>query len=324
MRENPCKKNSSNEIIFEMLGKGVEADQLFTPALKRVPDSSQRGFLTLFVTLFFALLSLSTSPLFSQEKNLLDPKLDLLVETFKGEVYQEKISDSELERKYFTLKREVKDLAKTERQRLYYQARLEYWVGRSYQAVNDLELAVEFFDFINSEKLMKTKNLYPESVLKKSITYYEMALEKIETLLKENASSEILFLQAATDGELVLLKPFSYAMTHGLNVQRSLKKAVNKNNNLDALIMISRGETYTPKALGGNPKKGVEGLKVLLSRQNLLESDQYKIYEGLARGYLRLKNYESAAIWAQKSSEIYPQNTTLLALKKILNEKTEG
>ncbi|MDR2941170.1 MAG: tetratricopeptide repeat protein [Treponema sp.] len=168
-------------------------------------------------------------------------------------------------------------------------SRCEYMIGRAYQY---------------EEQKDKAANHYAEG-----IKWAEKALEI-------QASAAAWQMLAENISQSCAVRPTSYAMANGLNVEKYSKNALEiDKKNAAARIMLAARWVYAPWPLY-DYKKGIEMMTVIPQECNYDKDDLFNVYLAIGYAYFQQKNYSQAKPWLLKCLEVYPSNKyakTLLA-----------
>jgi len=203
-------------------------------------------------------------------------------------IYEQELTSDEI----YPLYKNVSDKAKTllSGADLYIMlSRCEYMMGRAYQY---------------EEKKDKAANRYAEG-----ITWAEKALEIQSSacawqMLAENTSQSC------------AVRPVSYTMANGLNVDKFSRNALEiDKKNAAARIMLAARWIYAPWPFY-DYNKGIEMMTVIPQECNYDKDDIFNVYIAIGYAYIQQKKYSMSKPWLLKCLEVYPTNKhvkTLLA-----------
>ncbi|MDR0583412.1 MAG: tetratricopeptide repeat protein [Treponema sp.] len=142
-----------------------------------------------------------------------------------------------------------------------------------------------------------------------AIARYEKGIEWAEKALAIQPTAGAYEMLAGNIGQACLLKPTAWTMANGLKVEQNAKKALELDpRNATASYFIASRWVFGPGLLG-NPQKGIRDMQTILNGQSDLQKNNFfDIYSAIGYAYIRLKKYQDALPWVQKSLEIYPTN----------------
>ncbi|AEF81383.1 tetratricopeptide repeat protein [Leadbettera azotonutricia] len=145
---------------------------------------------------------------------------------------------------------------------------------------------------------------------------YEQGMVQAQAALNAQASSEGWRMLAENLAYLCRVRPFSYAMAHGLKVERHADKALELNKqNAAALYLIAARYVFAPSTFN-NYKKGFRLLEEIISGydQGLEKDDRFNVYSAMGYVCIGLEKKEEALVWLQKALELYPTNKYALGM----------
>ena len=151
---------------------------------------------------------------------------------------------------------------------------------------------------------------------KKSVTYFDKAIELCKEVLKNHEVAEAYVVYADAISQNCSVKPKTYAMSHGAKVKTLAKKALALDPTYGAAKYLENSQNIFPPAPFNNLKEGMKNLDVLLDT-NQFRMDEYDVYSALsarAYGYLQQGKKEDALHWYQKALELYPDNVAVLEI----------
>jgi len=160
-------------------------------------------------------------------------------------------------------------------------SRCEYMMGRAYQYEEKKDQAADRFT--------------------EGVKWAEKAIEI-------KASAEAWQMLAENTSQLCAVKPASYAIANGLNVEKYSKKALDiDKKNAAARIMIAARWVYAPWPLY-DYNKGIEMMSVIPQECNYEKDDLFNVYIAIGHAYVQQKKYSQARPWLLKCLDIYPTN----------------
>ncbi|QEN08733.1 hypothetical protein EXM22_12305 [Oceanispirochaeta crateris] len=261
------------------------------------------------------LLILIQSPLFAGTNE----DADKIIYDLREIVFQQDYSDQEVREYYEDKKSDLNSLALNTSEFYYYNSMIDYWMARAYQSFDDTQTVVDHHVLVRNGKYLKLRDFY--TAPEEAIYFYEKSLDYINEYLELNPDSLGYQQYSEIQGELILLKPVSYVLAHGLSVKRTLKKSLKLDpGNVKALIADGASDIYTPKKYGGDYIAGIEVLKRALTMGSADREDLFNIYTHIAYGLVSNERHSEALTWLEKAEEIYPGNMYLSGLMKVAKE----
>ncbi len=184
------------------------------------------------------------------------------------------------------LLKEVDAFPGAEPEKLLIRARIDYYIGRSW----------------NDHKNKKT-----------AIPWYEQAIASAQALIKlEGETPRALIAYAEPLGELSILKDVAFLVLNGPKVGQSAAKVLMSDpDNVRALLLQASALAYPPPIWGGNYKKALESYAHILNSApstGLPADVLFDIRVGIATAYLNLKYSDNARWWLNAARELYPNN----------------
>jgi len=130
------------------------------------------------------------------------------------------------------------------------------------------------------------------------------------------ASAEAWVMLAENLSQSCIVRPASFAIANGLNVEKYSNNALAINRrNAAASIMIASRWVYAPAPFH-NYRKGIEMMSAILNECDMEKDDSFNIYSAIGYAYIKLRNNAQARLWLTRALEVYPTNRyvrTLLA-----------
>ena len=117
-----------------------------------------------------------------------------------------------------------------------------------------------------------------------------------------------------------LVKPLSYLMANGVNVNPLAKKVIKLNpKNGRAVFLRDSQDIYAPAPFN-NMKKGFQEMKAILEDDTLEMSDQVRFdtYCAAAFALIKLKKTDEAKTYLQAAGRIFPNNITYVKTMALL------
>ena len=166
--------------------------------------------------------------------------------------------------------------------RSYWLSRVEYMMGRGYQA---WELEEE------------------------AGGHYEAGLGLTGRALEGGDFSEGWRMMSEHQGQLCIVKELGYLLANGPKVLRYAKIAAELDpQNAAAQILLAAAKIYPPPIAGGNPQVGIEMMGRALSLGAAETDDLFNIYSGIGVAYAKLGDSRRAVRWLELALELYPNN----------------
>jgi tetratricopeptide (TPR) repeat protein len=143
---------------------------------------------------------------------------------------------------------------------------------------------------------------------------YTEGIEWAEKALDEGEDAEGWRMLAENISQSCAVRPFSYAMSNGLKVERYAKKALELDaRNAAALYMIAARWVYAPAPFH-NYRRGIQMMEEILTAGDMQRDDSFNVYSAIGYAYYQQKKYAEARSWFLKSLEVYPTNKYIRGL----------
>jgi tetratricopeptide (TPR) repeat protein len=141
-----------------------------------------------------------------------------------------------------------------------------------------------------------------------ALVHYNEGMNLAEKALAASPSAEAWVLRSESLSQACSIVSWTYAMTHGLNVEKFAKNALSLNSrNAAAQYLVAARWIYAPAPLH-NHKKGIEMMMEITKNGDMEKDDSFNVYSAIAYGYIQQKKFDEARPWILKSLEIYPSN----------------
>jgi tetratricopeptide (TPR) repeat protein len=138
--------------------------------------------------------------------------------------------------------------------------------------------------------------------------HYEEGMRLAEKALNAAPSAEAWLLRSENLSQLCSLGPWTYTVTHGLDVEKFAKNALSINSrNAAAQYIVAARWVYAPSPWN-DLKKGIEMMKAIPENSDMGKDDSFNVYASIGYAYVQQKKYADARPWLLKSREIYPTN----------------
>ncbi len=161
-------------------------------------------------------------------------------------------------------------------------ARVEYAAGRAEQAAGNLDVATR---------------------------HYESSLGWARALLELGPDSDGHRIKAEAVSQMCLTRGAAYLLAHGRSVLRCAAEAIALDErNGGARIIIAASKIYPPPVFGGDPRRGMDLLKLCLAMPDIEKDDLFNIYCGMGVACAKLRQPEEAARWFELARGLYPGN----------------
>ncbi len=165
----------------------------------------------------------------------------------------------------------------------YWIGRIEYLMGRAWQAVEQNDQADG---------------------------HYTAGLEIIESALEAQRTSELLRLQSDTISQLCLVRGLGYTIINGPRVGPLAQEAIELDpDNGKAIIILASAKVYPPPIFGGNPSEGVRLMREALEKPNIEKDDRFNILSGIGVALGKLSRDAEARRYLRRALELYPLNS---------------
>ncbi len=161
-------------------------------------------------------------------------------------------------------------------------SRVEYMAGRAEQAAGNLDAATG---------------------------HYESSLGWAQASLELGPDSDGYRMMAEAVSQMCLTRGAAYLLAHGRSVLRCASEAIALDErNGGARIIVAASKIYPPAVFGGDPRRGIDLLKVSLAMPDIEKDDLFNIYCGMGVAYAKLRQPEKAARWFEQARGLYPGN----------------
>jgi tetratricopeptide (TPR) repeat protein len=203
-------------------------------------------------------------------------------------IYEQNLSAGEIVPLYHTIKTQA-EKSLSGAARYITLSRCEYMIGRAYQFEEKSELAIQ---------------------------HYDAGMNWAEKAVAEEESAAAWQMLAENLSQSCAVRPPSYALAHGLKVEKYSKNALAFNKrNAAAQFMIAARWVYAPAPFH-NYKKGIEMMEAIIKEADVQKDDEFNIYSSIGYAYIQQKKYSEAKYWLHKSLDLYPSNKYV---QKLLN-----
>jgi tetratricopeptide (TPR) repeat protein len=144
---------------------------------------------------------------------------------------------------------------------------------------------------------------------------YEQGIAWAEKSLEAGASAEGWRMLAENISQSCVVRPPSYAMIHGLKVEKYAKNALALDaQNGAALYLLAARYVYAPPPFN-DYKRGIRMMEEILEGENPLSRDDlFNVYSAIGYAWIQQKKYAQARPWLEKSLGLYPTNRFVLDL----------
>jgi len=157
------------------------------------------------------------------------------------------------------------------------------------------------------EYMMGRAYLYEERKNEANARFTE-GMSYAQRALDIQQSAEAWVMLAENLSQACIVRPTSFAIANGLNVEKYSKNALAINSrNAAASIMIASRWVYAPSPFH-NYRRGIEMMTAVLNSCDLEKDDWFNTYVAIGYAYVKLRNNEQARPWLLRALEIYPTN----------------
>jgi tetratricopeptide (TPR) repeat protein len=139
---------------------------------------------------------------------------------------------------------------------------------------------------------------------------YEAGMDWAEKALETGAGAEAWQMLAENLSQACAVKPASYAIAHGLRVEKYAKEALALDSqNAAAQIMLASRWVYAPAPFN-NFKRGIAMMEDVVnnSRWNVQRDDRFNACCAIGYAYTQQKKYDAAKPWLEEALAVYPTN----------------
>jgi tetratricopeptide (TPR) repeat protein len=165
------------------------------------------------------------------------------------------------------------------------------------------------------EYMMGRAYLY-EKRKDEALACFEEGMAQARTSLDAAASAAAWVMLAENLSQSCILRPVSYVMVHGLDVERYAKNALNLDSgNTAALYLTASRWVYAPAPFH-NHRRGIQMMEDILNTydERLDKDDRFNVNIAIAYAYLEQKKLREAELWLNRARSVYPSNKYLQEL----------
>lgn len=175
------------------------------------------------------------------------------------------------------------------------------------KAEEALSGAQEFIILSRCEYMMGRAFQFEEQK-KEAGMHYAEGIRYAEKALELGESAEAWAILADNISQNCAVRPVSYALANGLNVEKYAKNALALNSrNAAAQYMIAARWVFAPAPFH-NHKKGIAMMEAILTGGDMDRDDRFNVHLAIGYAYIQQKEYANARLWLLKSLEVYPTN----------------
>ena len=139
--------------------------------------------------------------------------------------------------------------------------------------------------------------------------HYESCLAWARASLQLGADSEGYRMMAEAVSQMCLTRGPAYLLANGRSVLRYADESIALDENSGgARIILAAAKIYPPALFGGDPRRGMEILKLSMGMPDIEKDDLFNIYCGMGVACSRLRLAEEAASWLERARGLYPGN----------------
>jgi tetratricopeptide (TPR) repeat protein len=182
--------------------------------------------------------------------------------------------------------------------------------------------AARFILLSRCEYMMGRAYLYEERKTE-AAERFEAGMDWAEKSLEAGADAEGWRMLAENLSQLCTVKPVSFVMTNGLNVEKYSKKALELDpRNAGAQYMIAARWVFAPSPFN-NFKRGIRMMEDLVTNTawKLQKEDPFNACIAIGYAYVEQKKYEDAKPWLERALAIYPTNKYVRSLLEKNEDK---
>jgi tetratricopeptide (TPR) repeat protein len=165
------------------------------------------------------------------------------------------------------------------------------------------------------EYMMGRAYLY-EKRKDEALARFEEGMAQARTSLEGAVSPEAYVMLAENLSQSCILRPVTYVMAHGLDVERYAKKALNLDSgNTAALYLRASRWVYAPVPFH-NHRRGIQMMEDILNTYDarLDKDDRFNVNIAIGYAYLEQKKSRDAQVWLNRARSVYPSNKYLQEL----------
>jgi tetratricopeptide (TPR) repeat protein len=234
--------------------------------------------------LLFSIAAVAAGLVIPQDSGAESLNLRSAYECLRDAAYNDEPLDA-VTRHYEIALQELEQAFVGSRERSLWASRLEYMMGRAFQAWDRKEEAA---------------------------AHYERGLAHTEAAMAGGAFSEGWRMTSEHVSQLCLVKDLGYLLANGRKVTEYAEKAVALDPaNVGARIILAAGKIYAPVVVGGNPRVGLAMMREILDLAPGEKDDLFNIYSGIGLACAKLGRRREARQWYEKALGLYPNNRYL-------------
>jgi tetratricopeptide (TPR) repeat protein len=139
--------------------------------------------------------------------------------------------------------------------------------------------------------------------------HFENGMAFAQRALDARKTAEAWVMLAENLSQLCTIRPVSFVMANGLNIERYAKNALAiDSRNAAAQYLIAARWVYAPAPFH-NHRRGIEMMNAIITGSNFTEKDDiFNVHLSIAYAHLQQRNNALARTWLLKAIEIYPTN----------------
>jgi tetratricopeptide (TPR) repeat protein len=166
----------------------------------------------------------------------------------------------------------------------------------------DLDLALSRCEYLMGRALQYEKRNNEAAV------HYAEGMRLAEKAITASPSAAAWVMLSENLSQNCAVRPASYAISNGLNVDKYAKNALSLNKrNAAAQYIVAARWVYAPGPLS-NHKRGIQMMEAIISEGDMEKDDRFNVYSAIAYAYVQQKKYDEARPWLLKALEVYPSN----------------
>jgi len=177
----------------------------------------------------------------------------------------------------------------------------------SARATTSLSGASQLIMLSRCEYMMGRAYLYEERKDEANARFTD-GMSYAQRALDIQASAEAWVMLAENLSQACTVRPVSFVIANGLNVEKYSKNALTLNRrNAAASIMIASRWVYAPTPFH-NYRRGIEMMTAVLNECDLEKDDLFNTYSAIGYAYVKLRNNDQARVWLTRALGVYPTN----------------
>lgn len=240
----------------------------------------------------------------------------LLMESFRDEMYCQRIDDDELYRQFRILRADLGDLPLDEKERTFRMAEASYYMARGFQALDTVQEVLDQDQYLRRGKFKKLQKSYTR--LDDIIALYEESMAFAEQYMADGRDARGVRLYTESLSQLSTLKTLGFLMANGPKIQPLAEEAVSLNpDDPKARMILASRYVYSPSVWGGDPDRGIAMIEEIKARGGLDREARHNTAVGIGFAHTMAERWEEAVPYFREALEVYPGNVYDTAMLQL-------